>query len=419
MASAQIKTDGTHELVIEEEAGIIQRNIQQNSPSTNEKRKQYEDNLVESPRKCIHNSDGNRCLIKENKQSSLSVPFWKTLNRQQSSFQFQSNQIGYFSLLNRKDDKECFEDKRYLRVYKYSLQTLNVNFDLKVGESDFNSEGQSKNIDAMLWWTSRHKQDIFRDDKFTFDFLSWRGVLRLIMFSIFEKHSDWLLAVIKFKNAFFLCEYVTDMQVKDEQNMTPEHRSFCYYGHKFEEYVTKKPLDNTSTEPITPSTQFAGVFQGNIGSYRLLYGAEMDCIVEQSLSMTENIELKISAGKSLNDLPFQHNRKFAKWWLQCFLVGIKTMVIGLRDNNGIVNSLEPLSIADIERATHTWNRYSFFNFFLLFAQFLKENVTDEYSMNHKDVVLFRFIPSSQTISMTKSSDSKYHFLPDWFYNQFI
>ena len=59
------------------------------------------------------------------------------------------------------------------------------------------------------------------------------------MFSIFEKHSDWLLAVIKFKNAYFLCEYVTDMQIKDEQNMTPEHRSFCYYGHKFEEYVTK------------------------------------------------------------------------------------------------------------------------------------------------------------------------------------
>jgi hypothetical protein len=75
--------------------------------------------------------------------------------------------------------------------------------------------------------------------RFTFDILSWRGVLRLIMFSLFEKHSDWLLAVIKFKNAYFLCEYVTDMQLKDEQNMTPEHRSFCYYGHKFEEYVTK------------------------------------------------------------------------------------------------------------------------------------------------------------------------------------
>ncbi|CAF0725253.1 unnamed protein product [Rotaria sordida] len=416
MASAKTKSDEKDEPVIEEETGVFQRTIQQISPSTKEKRKRNEEIPVESPKKCSHRSDGNRCSITEMKNNSLSVPFWKNLNHRQSSFQFQTHEIGYFSLLNRTDDKECFEDKRYLRVYKYPLKTLNVNFDLKVGESDFISEGQSKNINAMLWWILRHKQDIFKNNQFTFDFLSWRGVLRLIMFSIYEKHSDWLLAVIKFKNAYFLCEFETDMQKKDEQNMTPEHRSFCYYGHKFEEYVTK---NDTLTEPLNPSRQFAGVFQATIGSYRLLYGAEMDCVVEKSSSITEHIELKVCAGRSLDDLPFKHNRKFAKWWIQCFLVGIKTMVIGLRDNNGIVNSLTPLHITDIETATCTWTRQSFFNFFFLFAEFLKEHVTNEYSYNHKDVVLFRFLPSSQTITMTKSSDSKYHFLPDWCFNQFI
>lgn len=33
-----------------------------------------------------------------------------------------------------------------------------------------------------------------------------------------------------------------------------------------------------------------------------------------------------------------------------FTKGIKTMVIGLRDNNGIVNTLSPLYISDIEQA---------------------------------------------------------------------
>ncbi|CAF4314262.1 unnamed protein product, partial [Rotaria sordida] len=108
---------------------------------------------------------------------------------------------------------------------------------------------------------------------------------------------------------------------------------------------------NTSTESLNPSKQFAGVFQATIGSYRLLYGAEMDCVVEKSSSITEHIELKVCAGKSLDDLPFKHNRKFAKLWIQCFLVGIKTMVIGLRDNNGIVNSLARLNITDNEKAT--------------------------------------------------------------------
>jgi len=38
-----------------------------------------------------------------------------------------------------------------------------------------------------------------------------------------------------------------------------------------------------------------------------LYGAEMDCVVEKpsSTTTTEHIELKVCAGKSLDDLPFQ------------------------------------------------------------------------------------------------------------------
>ena len=34
-----------------------------------------------------------------------------------------------------------------------------------------------------------------------------------------------------------------------------------------------------------------------------------------------------------------------------FIKGIKTMVIGLRDNNGIVNKLSPLNISEMEQAT--------------------------------------------------------------------
>ncbi|CAF2839748.1 unnamed protein product [Rotaria sp. Silwood2] len=95
------------------------------------------------------------------------------------------------------------------------------------------------------------------------------------------------------------------------------------------------------------------------------------------------------------------------------------MVIGLRDNNGIVNRLEPLRISKIEQTTRTWTRQSFVNFFLHFTQFLKKHVTDEYSLDHKDAVLFYFSPSSKTITMTKSSDPKYQFLPDWFFNGFL
>ncbi|CAF3736466.1 unnamed protein product [Adineta steineri] len=413
MASAKVKTQDEDEVIIEEEIGVFEQTIKQVSAPTTEKRKRDDELPTGSPSKYASNSDRDRSGTTTAELDALPVPFWKKLNYRQPFFE--TNEIGFFSLINRADEKECFDDKRYLRVYKYPVQTLNVNFDLKIGELDFTSDEQSKNINAMLWWTLKNKDTVLKNNKFTFDFLSWRGVLRLIMFSIFEKHSDWLLAVIKFKNAYFLCEYVTDSQIKEEQNMTAQHRSFCYYGHKFEEYVTK---NNTSIETLNPSKQFSGVFQSTIGSHRLLYGAEMDCVIERSSSTTEHIELKVCAGKTLDDLPFRYNRKFAKWWIQCFLVGIKTMIIGLRDDNGIVNTLTPLNISQMEQAAETWTRQSFFNFFLSFADFLKKHVTNEYSLDQKDVVLFHFEPSSQRITMKKSSDSKYHFIPDWFFNGF-
>lgn len=143
----------------------------------------------------------------------------------------------------------------------------------------------------------------------------------MIMFSTYEKHSDWMLAVVKFKNAFFLCECVTEQQKKEQENMTSEHRAFCHYGHKFEDYVTKSRtfqrekrrtrqtmdlfLDANTEEIIDPSKQFTGVFQSTIDRYQLVYGAEMDCVLENSSTNKEHIELKVCAGKSFDDLKFQ------------------------------------------------------------------------------------------------------------------
>lgn len=64
-------------------------------------------------------------------------------------------------------------------------------------------------------------------------------------------------------------------------------------------------IDHDPTETLNPLKQFTGVFRSSIGDHRLIYGAEMDCVVETSPSTKEHIELKLSAGKSLNDLPFQ------------------------------------------------------------------------------------------------------------------
>ena len=71
------------------------------------------------------------------------------------------------------------------------------------------------------------------------------------------------------------------------------------------QFMIFSPLDATTDETWNPSKQFTGVFQSALGSYKLLYGAEMDCVVETSPTTTEHIELKVCAGNSLDDLPLQ------------------------------------------------------------------------------------------------------------------
>ncbi len=50
-------------------------------------------------------------------------------------------------------------------------------------------------------------------------------------------------------------------------------------------------------------------------------------------------------------------RKYGKWWSQCFLTGIEQILLGFRDNYGMVREIHPLLIKDIEtRAvrSHQW-----------------------------------------------------------------
>jgi len=132
------------------------------------------------------------------------------------------------------------------------------------------------------------------------------------------------------------------------------------------------------------------------------------------------------------------------------------MVIGLRDNNGIVNRLSPLYISDIEQKAVNFlvynssidlypfrisRRHGLLNHSSISFYFLLIFLNNMWQMNihliiskfllyikslnwkilffWRDVFLFHFVPSTQKITAEKSSDPKYHFLPDWFFNGFI
>lgn len=80
-----------------------------------EKRKREDDTEKQSPKKYQHREDGSRAATATTHRNSLTVPFWKNLNRRQASTEFHTAEIGTFSLLTGDNTKECFDDQRYLR----------------------------------------------------------------------------------------------------------------------------------------------------------------------------------------------------------------------------------------------------------------------------------------------------------------
>jgi len=64
-------------------------------------------------------------------------------------------------------------------------------------------------------------------------------------------------------------------------------------------------------------------------------------------------------------------RKYAKWWSQCFLTGIEQILLGFRDDYGIVRQMQPLLIKDIEtRAVRFYVNFLNKNiFFIAYMEF--------------------------------------------------
>jgi RAT1-interacting protein len=54
----------------------------------------------------------------------------------------------------------------------------------------------------------------------------------------YEKQNDFSFTVIFHKNSWYLCELETEKQEKERINASDKTKQFCYWGHKFESYVT-------------------------------------------------------------------------------------------------------------------------------------------------------------------------------------
>lgn len=243
---------------------------------------------------------------------------------------------------------------------------------MKIGLEKFVPHIPHQNgIDSLLKWILSNKDSICQDNKthpLKTDFVCWRGLLTTMSVSPYEKFNDWMFSIILHKGTYYLCEIETEKHKNERLNQDEKSKSFTYWGHKFETYIT---TDIPGEEPFgteevpDPENNFATVVSSQIGSHNLMYGAEIDCCINNEHKLlSDYCEIKSSFGQSALDLNFAKNIKFLKWWIQSFLVDIKLLKVGLRNEDGIIKKIIDCKIEDLLAP----NRVEFFfnfNFNLL------------------------------------------------------
>lgn len=158
----------------------------------------------------------------------------------------------------------------YLWTKALPENPFNCRFDLKLGLEKFIPHiPHQHGIDTLLEWVVQNKTRLMANpsvnpiQKFAYffslgnyspkfvycnmslqfrpfkaDFICWRGLVGALANAPYENFKDMMFGVILYKGTYYMCEIETDAQKYERENMNEKGKSFTYWGHKFETYIT-------------------------------------------------------------------------------------------------------------------------------------------------------------------------------------
>ncbi|GFF36018.1 decapping nuclease rai1 [Aspergillus lentulus] len=235
------------------------------------------------------------------------------------------------------------------------------------------------------------------------DIITWRGMMTKILTAPFDNLNGFEMNATCFQmqGTIFIEEnnaYKNQQkQIQQNQRMPPGMASqdlMAYWGYKFETLcLLQQPWDPTPRAEIESrealvvnnNAQYCSVVRTGIGSSRLIIGGEVDAVWDCKPDRKEDpinwVELKTSAEIRNDRDMIKYERKLLKFWAQSFLLGVPKIIVGFRDNHGIVHRLEELETASIPNKVKklgrgTWDGNICINFAAAFLEWLKSTIKE-------------------------------------------
>ncbi|KAL4776196.1 RAI1 like PD-XK nuclease-domain-containing protein [Aspergillus nidulans var. acristatus] len=168
----------------------------------------------------------------------------------------------------------------------------------------------------------------------------------------------------------------------------------AYWGYKFEtisvldktwDEATREEIEDRENLVVNNNAQYCSVVRTGIGRTKLVLGGEVDAIWDSKPERKEDsinwVELKTSAEIRKDWDMVKFERKLLKFWAQSFLLGVPKIIVGFRDQGGILRRLEELETANIPNRVRksgrgTWDGNICINFAATFLEWLKSVIKE-------------------------------------------
>lgn len=79
-----------------------------------------------------------------------------------------------------------------------------------------------------------------RPDDLLTNIVTWRGMITKMLCSPYNKSEPWKVAATLHNGTIYLSEIETEEAKERTERQTPREQQYCYWGVKFEDYMTVK-----------------------------------------------------------------------------------------------------------------------------------------------------------------------------------